>query len=176
MEPETVQATEYVYRGRIINLRVDHVRAANGYEAVREIVEHPGAVALVPIDERQQIVLVKQYRHAASKITIEVPAGTLKPGEDPLICAQRELKEETGYRADKIERIGGVYTAPGISSEFIHLYRATGLTAGESATEADEEIELLRVSMAQALAMIRDGSISDAKSVTALLLVKELMN
>jgi ADP-ribose pyrophosphatase len=175
MPSEIVDSSEYKYRGRIINLRVDQIHTESGYQGIREIIEHPGAVAIVPIDDRQQIILVKQYRAAVGKITIEVPAGTLSKGEDPLACAQRELKEETGYQAAQIDRIGGVYTAPGISSEFIHLYLATGLTAGESATEEDESIDLLRVSLPQAIEMINDGAINDAKSVSALLLVKELI-
>ena len=176
MATEIVDSSEYKYRGRIINLRVDQIHTDSGYRGIREIVEHPGAVAIVPIDERQQIVLVKQYRSAVGKNTIEVPAGTLSKGEDPLVCAHRELKEETGYQAAKLDRIGGVYTAPGISSEFIHLYLATGLTAGESATEEDEAIDLMRVSLNEALSMIHDGSINDAKSVSALLLVKEMIH
>jgi ADP-ribose pyrophosphatase len=175
MPSEVVDSSEYKYRGRIINLRVDQIHTDSGYHGIREIVEHPGAVAIVPIDDKQQIILVKQYRAAVGKITIEVPAGTLSPGEDPLVCAHRELKEETGYQAAQIDRIGGVHTAPGISSEFITLYLATGLTAGESAAEEDEAIELLRVSLPQAIEMIHDGSINDAKSVSALLLAKDLI-
>lgn len=175
MQPETVDSSEYKYRGRIISLRVDQIHTESGYHGIREIVEHPGAVAIVPIDDRQRIILVRQYRAAVGQITIEVPAGTLGKGEDPLVCAHRELKEETGYQAAKIDRIGGVYTAPGISTEFITLYMATGLTAGESGTEEDESIDLLRVSLPQALEMIHAGSINDAKSVSALLLVKELI-
>ena len=175
MNPEIVDSSEYKYRGRIINLRVDQIHTDSGYHGIREIIEHPGAVAIVPIDDQQQIILVKQYRSAINKTTIEVPAGTLGKGEDPLLCAHRELKEETGYQAAQIDRIGGVYTAPGVSSEFITLYKATGLTAGQAATEEDEAIDLMRVSLADALQMIQDGSINDAKSVSALLLVKELI-
>ncbi len=176
MNPEIIDSSEYVYQGRIINLRVDQIHTESGYRGIREIIEHPGAVALVPIDDQGQIILVKQYRAAAGKETIEVPAGTLGKGEDSLACAHRELKEETGYTAKQIDRIGGIYTAPGVSSEFITLYMATGLTAGESATEEDEAIDLMRVSMDQALAMIKDGSICDGKSVSALLLVKEIVS
>ncbi len=176
MTTEIIDSSEYKYRGRIINLRVDQIHTEAGYHGIREIIEHPGAVAIVPVDAQQQIILVKQYRSAINKVTIEVPAGTLGQGEDPLGCAHRELKEETGYQAAQIDRIGGVYTAPGISSEFITLYIATGLIAGESVTEEDEAIDLLRVSLAEALRMIQDGSINDAKSVSALLLVKELIH
>ena len=176
MGTEIVDSSEYKYRGRIINLRIDQVHTDSGYRGIREIIEHPGAVALVPIDDQQQIILVKQYRAAVGKHTIEVPAGTLSIGEDPLVCAQRELKEETGFQAAKIDRIGGIYTAPGISSEFITLYMATGLTAGDANTEEDESIDLMRVTLSQAIEMIHDGSINDAKSVSALLLVKELIH
>jgi ADP-ribose pyrophosphatase len=173
---EIVDSSEYQYRGRIISLRVDQIHTDSGYRGIREIIEHPGAVAIVPIDDQQRIILVRQYRAAIGKMTIEVPAGTLSVGEDPLVCAHRELKEETGFQAAQIDRVGGVYTAPGISSEFITLYMATGLTAGDANTEEDESIDLMRVSLNEALKMIHDGSINDAKSVSALLLVKDLIH
>jgi ADP-ribose pyrophosphatase len=108
MQFETVLSTRRIYEGRVINLRVDDVRTSNGVDTLREIVEHPGAVAIVAVDDEDRILLVRQYRHAAGRVMIEIPAGTLEPGEDPLSCAARELDEETGYIAAHIDRLGGV--------------------------------------------------------------------
>ena len=172
MLSETVLASEYLYQGRIVKLRIDQVRTLTGLEVIREIVEHPGAVAIVALDDRQRVVLVKQYRHAVRAMTIEIPAGTMEPNEDPLEAAQRELREETGFTADRFAPIGSIHPAPGWSTEHIHLYLATGLTPGPTATEPDESIELLRVPLPDAVDMIRSGSIDDGKSISALLLAQ----
>ena len=172
MSFETVLASEQLYQGRIVKLRVDQVRTSTGLEAIREIVEHPGAVAIVAVDDQQRVVLVKQYRHAVRALTIEIPAGTLEPDEDPLEAAQRELREETGFTADRFDPIGGIYPAPGWSTEYIYLYVATGLTPGPMATEPDESIELLRVPLPDAIDMIRSGAINDGKSISALFLAR----
>ena len=166
-------SSEYVYRGRILNLRLDQVRTPTGFETRREIVEHPGAVAIVPIDEQGRVVLVRQYRAALGAVTVEVLAGTLETGEDPLEGARRELREETGFVAGQLDRLSGIYPAPGWSTEYIHLYQAIGLTAGPSATEEDEAIDLLRVTLDEALNLVRDGSVNDAKSVIALLMIQD---
>ena len=172
MLSETVLASEYLYQGRIVKLRIDQVRTLTVLEVIREIVEHPGAVAIVALDDRQRVVLVKQYRHAVRAMTIEIPAGTMEPNEDPLEAAQRELREETGFTAERFDPIGSIHPAPGWSTEYIHLYLATGLTPGPTATEPDESIELLRVPLPDAVDMIRSGSIDDGKSVSALLLAQ----
>ncbi|HEY4721899.1 MAG TPA: NUDIX hydrolase [Anaerolineae bacterium] len=171
MDSEKVRSSRRVYQGQLIDLRVDQVETPNGLEAIREVIEHPGAVAVVPMDARGQVILVRQYRHAAGRTMIEVPAGTLKPGEDPLEAVRRELREETGFEARHIVRIGGLYTAPSFNTEYIHLYLATDLTPGLAATDDDEVIELLRIPLAEAISLIRAGSIDDSKSVSALLLV-----
>ncbi len=171
MDAERVRSSRRVYQGQLIDLRVDQVETPGGIEAIREVIVHPGAVAVVPMDARGQVILVRQYRHAAGRTLIEVPAGTLKPGEDPLEAVRRELREETGFEARHIERMGGLYTAPSFNTEYIHLYLATDLIPGPSATDDDEVIELLRVPLAEAVEMIRAGSIDDSKSVSALLMV-----
>ena len=173
MSFETVLASERVYEGHIVNLRVDQIRTPTGLEALREIVEHRGAVAMVVLDDQLRVILVKQYRHAVGAETIEVPAGTLDTvDEDPLEAAQRELREETGFRAVKIEPIGGIYPSPAWSTEYIHFYLMTDLIPGPSATEADEAIEMLRVPLPETIEMIRSGAITDGKSVSALLLAE----
>ncbi|HLF28707.1 MAG TPA: NUDIX hydrolase [Anaerolineae bacterium] len=174
MEHEVVLTTRRIYAGRIVNLRVDDVRTPDGYETIREIVEHPGAVALVVIDDSDNVLLVKQYRHAVRRITTEIPAGTLAPGEDPAVAAPRELEEETGYTAARFERIGGVHPSPGFCTEYIHLFVVTGLTHGTPHPEVDEEIEVEHVPWAEALRRVRAGEIYDAKSVSALLLADAL--
>ena len=171
MDAEQVRSSKRVYQGQLIDLRVDQVKTPNGLEAIREVIEHPGAVAAVPVDEHGQVILVQQYRHAAGKVMLEIPAGTLKVGEDPLEAMRRELREETGFEARHIVRIGGLYTAPSFSTEYIHLYLATDLTPGPTAPDADEVIELVRMPLAEAINLIRAGSIDDSKSVSALLLV-----
>ena len=171
MDAETVRSSKRVYQGQLIDLRVDQVETSNGFEAIREVIEHPGAVAVVPVDENGQVILVQQYRHAAGKVMLEIPAGTLKVDEDPLEAVRRELREETGFEAGHVVRIGGLYTAPSFSTEYIHLYLATDLTPGPTAPDADEVIELRRIPLAEAISLIRAGSIDDSKSVSALLLV-----
>ena len=176
MSFETVLASERVYEGRILNLRVDEVRAPTGVEAVREIVENGGAVAIVALDDQQRVVLVKQYRHAVRGLVIEVPAGKLDGDEDPLEGAQRELREETGFRAGHFQRLGSFYPAPAWSTEIVYLYLATELTPGPAHLEADEAIELLHVSLAAAIAMIQSGAITDGKTMAALLLAQHRLN
>jgi ADP-ribose pyrophosphatase len=176
MSFETVLASERVYEGRILNLRVDEIRTSTGVEALREIVENGGAVAIVALDEQQRVVLVRQYRHAVRSLVVEVPAGKLDGAEDPLEGAERELREETGFRAGRYERLGRFYPAPAWSTEFVHLYLATQLTPGPTQPEADEAIELLRVPLAETGELIQAGVIIDGKTMAALLLAERRLN
>ena len=173
---ETVLASERIYEGRLINLRVDQVRTSTGVESVREIVEHPGAVAIIALDEAGRVLLVKQYRHAVRAVTLEIPAGTLEPDEDSLEAAQRELREETGYRAGQARSVGGHYTAPGFSTEYIHFYLATQLTNDRLTMDEDEVIDLIRLSLAEAIGLIYTGEIDDGKTVGGLLLAQAWLN
>lgn len=170
MTHETVLSSRRIYDGRILNLRVDDVRTASGIETIREIVEHGGAVAMVAVDEDDRIVLVKQYRHAVGRVTLEVPAGTLEADEDPAVCAARELSEETGHIAAQLERIGGIYPSPGFSTEYIHLFVATHLTQADAHPEEDEAIEIELLPWSEVLDRILSGVIEDSKSVSALLM------
>jgi ADP-ribose pyrophosphatase len=176
MSFETVLASERVYEGRILNLRVDQIRTPTGVEALREIVENSGAVAMVALDDQRQVVLVKQYRHAVRGLVIEIPAGKLDGDEDPLEGAQRELREETGFRAGRFERLGSFYPAPAWSTEFVYLYLATDLTPGPTQWDVDEAIELLHVPLSEAIALIHSGAIIDGKTVAALLLAQQRLN
>ena len=113
MQPETVLASRKIYSGRVVSLRVDDVRTSRSLQTMREIIEHHGAVALVAVDDDDHVMFVQQYRHAVGRVTTEIPAGSLEPGEDPMASAARELAEETGYSAAQLERIGGIYPSPG---------------------------------------------------------------
>jgi ADP-ribose pyrophosphatase len=172
---ETILTTEKIYSGRIINLKVHQVKLPNGEEAKREVVEHPGAVAIVAFDADGNVLLVRQFRLAAGKILSEIPAGTLNRGEDPRECAIRELQEETGYKPGKLEALGGIYVAPGYTTEFIHLFLATELTESKLTMDADEFIEVDHVPFKDLLAMIDRGEIVDAKSNVSLMRVARRM-
>ena len=170
---ETVLASERVYEGRILNLRVDQIRTPAGVEALREIVENSQAAAIVTLDAQQQVALIKQYRHALGTTTIEIPAGKLDEGEDPLAGAQRELREETGFRAGCFEQLGHLHPSPAWCTECVHLYLATDLSPAPLTQDADEAIELFWVSLDEALEMIHSGAITDGKSIAALLLARQ---
>jgi ADP-ribose pyrophosphatase len=176
MSFETVLASERVYEGRILNLRVDQIRTSQGVEALREIVENGGAVAVVAVDDQQRVVLVKQYRHAIRAVVTEVPAGKLDGDEDPLEGAQRELGEETGFRAGRWQSLSSIYPSPAWSTEYIYLYLATELIPGPMAMDVDEAIEVVLLPLAEAIELVRSGVITDAKTVAALLLAHVALN
>jgi ADP-ribose pyrophosphatase len=157
------------YKGRHIQVREDRVIEPAGYECSREIVVHPGAVCIVARPTAEEVILIRQYRHATGRELLEIPAGTLDDGEDPRECAIRELEEETGYRAATITERARFWTTPGFTTEFMHLYEATGLTKTEVHPDDDEVIEVEIVSRTEALQFIEDGRIQDAKSILGLL-------
>ena len=163
--------SKLVAEGRVIKVRVDLIETPDGQRVKRDIVEHRGAVAMVPIDAEGRVILVRQYRHAAGKWLLEIPAGTLDPGEDPLEAAQRELREETGFAAGRIDPIGGCYASPGYSTEYLRLYVARDLTEDPLEGDVDEEIELAPTALSKVRNLIAGGEIEDAKSIAALLLV-----
>jgi len=175
MITEEILHSEYLYRGRVVKLRLDQVRLANRTITAREIVEHHGAVAIVPLDAHQRVVMVRQYRSAAAREMLEIPAGTLEDGEDPALCATRELKEETGYSALNWHDLGSFYSSPGFCTEKMTLYLAQHLTAGNAAPEDDELLHVEHVPFAQALAKIERGEIMDAKTIVGILRVARLL-
>jgi len=169
-------ATRRVYAGRVLNVEVDTVRAPDGSTIDLEVVRHAGAAAVVPLigdleSVEPQVLLIQQYRYAAGGHLWEIPAGILEPGETPVACAHRELLEETGARAGGMEQLTTILPSPGFNDEQIHLFLATGLSAGEPNHERDEFIEVRTRTMTQALTMIRDGEIRDGKTIAALLFV-----
>lgn len=167
-------ATRRVYTGNVVRLDVDTVRFPDGSTGELELIRHPGAAAVIPCASDPAggdptILMIKQFRHAAGGPLWEIPAGTLAPGEAPEACARRELREETGVVADRIERLTSIYTTPGFTDEVIHLFWAQGLTHGATARERDEFIEVVPRPLSEVLTGIRGGEIRDAKTVVALL-------
>jgi ADP-ribose diphosphatase len=172
--------TQRVYTGRVINLDLDRVELPNGTTAELEIIRHPGASAVIPLlgdpdAADPTVVLIRQYRHAAGGYLYEVPAGRLNDGEDPAECAARELAEETGYRAERVERLFSMFTTPGFTDERIHVFRAIGLTEGPSAQEEDEILNVEPMPLSTALALIKKGGIDDAKTALSILYLAKFM-
>ena len=166
--------SRHIYTGRVVRLDVDTVRFPDGSTGQLELIRHPGAAAIVPCASDPPgadptILLIRQYRYATGGQLWEIPAGTLDPGEDPEACARRELLEETGVTAARLQRLTSIWTTPGFTNEVIHLYLATGLTTGEPSRERDEFIEVVPQPLSRVLALIRDGEIRDAKTVAAIL-------
>jgi ADP-ribose pyrophosphatase len=173
---EEVVRSEYLYRGRILKLRLDQVRLNNKTMTVREIVEHRGAAAIVALDDQERVLLVRQYRSAAERDMLEIPAGTLEEGETPAECASRELLEEAGCHAGHWEPLGYFYPSPGYSTEIIHLYLAYHLLRNAPSPEADEEITLEALPVTQAIDKIEQGEIVDGKSIVALLRTRKMLD
>jgi ADP-ribose pyrophosphatase len=169
-------ASRREYTGRVVNLDIDQVRFPNGKVGELEMIRHSGASAVLPFlgdpdGEDPTILLIRQYRYAADGFIYEIPAGRLEPGEPPEQCAVRELREETGCTAAKMEHLYTMYTTPGFTDEKIHLFAATGLERGASALEQDEFVEVVPTAMSAALRLIRDGTINDAKTALSILYV-----
>lgn len=165
-----------IHSGRVIDLDVDTVRFPDGSTGQLEIIRHPGAAAVVPFasdpsGDDPTVLLIKQYRYAANGPLIEIPAGRLDPGEDPAVCAKRELREEVGVTAKRVKRLTTIWTTPGFTDERIHLFWASDLTADQHAREPDEFIEVIPKPLSEALQMVRSGEIADAKTALSLLLV-----
>lgn len=167
---ETV-ASEQLYTGRIVNLRVDSVRLVNGRRATREVVEHVDAAAAVPLLSDGRVLLVEQWRHAVGQALLEIPAGIVEPGEEPEATMQRELSEEIGYAAGRLELLFSVYLAPGYSQELIHIFLAEELKPVHGQPDEDEILRVRTVPLAEAVAACLRGEITDAKTVAGLLAV-----
>ena len=167
-EPE-ILACRTIFAGRKVALEVHYIRAADGRETTREVVRHRGSVAVLGFPEPGRVLLVRTWRYAVGREVLELPAGTLEEGEAPVACALRELAEETGYRAVRLEPLMTLYPSPGILSERLQVYLAEGLEPGEPNREPGEQMETVLVPIEEALAMVRDDRITDAKTVAALL-------
>lgn len=165
---ESTISSQSIYDGRIIKVKVDEVLLPNGKTAKREIVNHQGAVAVMALTDDHKLLAVRQFRKPLERSIVEIPAGKLERGEEPLACAKRELLEETGYTAKEFTHVSSFYTSPGFADELLHVYVATGLIAGEAKPDEDEFVEVLHLSLAEAKQMHADGEIRDAKTVLAL--------
>lgn len=168
---EKTMKSERVYEGRNINLRVDTVELPNKGYSKREVVEHPGAVAILAIDDEDNVILVKQYRKPAEEVLLELPAGKLEINEEPAVAAVRELKEETGYISKDIEFLFTYYTAPGFCDEKMHFFITRDIEKAETNFDADEFIEIVKMNKAEFVKMAEEGHIKDAKTVIAALMI-----
>ncbi|MGH7529079.1 MAG: NUDIX domain-containing protein [Gemmatimonadales bacterium] len=169
-------ATRRIHTGKVVNLDVDTVRFPDGSAGELEIVRHPGAAAVIPfasdpLGADPAVLLIHQYRYATGGPLYEIPAGRLSPGEEPADCARRELREEAGVSAGRLERLTTIWTTPGFADERIHLFWAADLRTGPHAREPDEFIEVLVKPLSEVLTLVRTGAISDAKTVVGILYV-----
>lgn len=162
--------SERVFHGKAFDVRVDQLRLPDGRSTRIEVVEHGGAVTLLPRDAEGRLWFVRQYRHPAGKRLLELPAGTLEPGEPPEQCARRECREEIGMEPGDLRRLGGFYLAPGYSTEYLHVFLATQLHPSPLPGDEDEHLQIEALTLEQALQHMRSGAIEDAKSLAALLL------
>ena len=159
-----------IYSGKVLILNMESVSLPNGATTDLEIIRHPGASAVVPVKEDGTVILIRQFRHAAGGFIYEIPAGKLHKGEDPKVCAARELEEEVGYRVaeENLEYLTSIFTAPGFTDEVIHIYKATRLQMGRQQLDQDEVLEILEWPLEKAIAEIRNGTIRDAKTIVGL--------
>ncbi|MFA9456943.1 NUDIX hydrolase [Halalkalibacter sp. AB-rgal2] len=167
LNEKTIKTTE-IYKGKIIDLQLEEVELPDGRTSIREVIKHPGAVAVLPIKEDGKLVLVRQYRKALQKSIIEIPAGKLEENEEPKLAAMRELEEETGYKTNSLTFIGSFYTSPGFADELIHLYVTRNLEIGQSQADEDEFIDVLEIDLQEAEKLIKEQKIHDAKTMYAI--------
>lgn len=169
---ETTVGSKTIYEGRVIDLVIEDVQLPNGSKSRRELVKHPGAVAIIPVTSDGKIVLIKQFRKALDRIIVEIPAGKLEKHEEPFACAQRELEEETGYKAKTLTYITSFYTSPGFADELIYLYFSDELERGTSKLDEDEFLEVIEVTLEEAEKLVASQQIYDAKTAYAIQYLK----
>lgn len=168
-----VLKSETLFRGKVFDLQVDQIEYNSGNPGVREIAIHPGGAVVVPVKDDGKIIFVKQFRYPLQKVLLELPAGKLDTGEDPMHCAVRELEEETGFKADKITKLGAIYTTPGFCTEVLHIFLAKGLTPGSHNREEGEHgMEVLELSLEEIEEKIKNGDLVDAKSLSGILMAR----
>lgn len=175
-EEKTIQTTN-IFNGKVVNLQVDEVTLPNGKTSKREIIKHPGAVAIIALTAENKIVFVEQYRKPLEKSLVEIPAGKLEEGEKPEVTALRELEEETGYTTDKLELVTSFYSSPGFADELLYIYFTDNLKPLEEAKSLDEDefVELMELTLEEAEALMAEQKIHDAKTVYALMYLKQLL-
>ena len=176
MQPEQMISSERVFDGRIVGVRADAVLLPNGRNATREVVEHRPSVVVVPIDADGNAILVRQYRYPAEQVLLEAPAGVVEESETPDDCAMRELQEEIGFSSRDLRVLGGFWMSPGYCTEFMYAYLAKDLVPSRLEADADESIEVQRVSISRVSRLIRLGEIQDAKTIAALLMAVYLFD
>lgn len=169
-------SSRIVYRGKILNLRVDTVELPNGKQSTREVVDYHGAVAIVALTGQAEVLMVRQFRYPAGCEFLEIPAGKIEAGEDPLVCARRELSEETGAQAERWELLYSFYSTPGFSTEKMYLYLATGLTFKNQHPDEDEFLDVERIPLTRAVELLESGEIKDAKSIIGILAATRLLS
>ena len=172
---ELTVSSETLYEGKIVRLLKDKVALPNGKTSIREVVDHPGGVGIVPVDKDGNVYLVRQYRYAVGSTVLEIPAGKLERGEDPFLCAKRELGEETGFTAGEYVYLGNFYPTPGYCREKLHIYLALDLTAGETHPDEDEFLNVEKYPFNNALALAVSGALPDAKTLIGLLLAEKIL-
>jgi ADP-ribose pyrophosphatase len=168
MAGERIVSTRIVYRGQVVGLRVDEVELPSGEVTTLEVVEHRDVVVVVALDGEDNVLLVRQYRHAVDRQLLELPAGGMESSESPEDCVRREMREETGFLPHRLERLGGYFSAPGFCTEYLHLYLATDLKPSPLVAEDTESIELVRIPRERVLGLVASGEVCDAKSVAGL--------
>ena len=164
-----------IFDGVVVKLFVDDVELPNGKKSIREIVRHPGAVCVIPVDEDENVIMIKQFRYPFSEVLLEVPAGKLEPNEDPLEAVKRELEEESGVNAESVEYIGTMYTTVAILDEKIHMYLATGLTYKNAHPDDGEFLEVVKIPLKTLVEMVMDGKIPDSKTQIAILKAEKIL-
>lgn len=167
--------SEIAFQGRAFKLRLDHLRTPDGRDVIYEVIEHPGAVTIIPVDEERRILFVRQYRPATGQVLLELPAGTINKGEDPLDCALREIREETGMAARQMDKIGELWLAPGYSTEYLHFYLATGLYSSPLEQDEDEYIHVEAIPYEKAVEMAARGEIHDGKTMAGLQMLRGIL-
>jgi ADP-ribose pyrophosphatase len=170
VKPEKKLASQQIYRGHAVNIRMDTVEKANGKKTTRDVVEHNDCVAVVALDEQDNVILVRQFRHAVDRFLLEIPAGGIDPGEEPIDSLRRELQEEIGYFPRKIDKLGGFYSIPGYGTEYLHCFLATDLVPSRLMAEDTDDIEMVRISPDEIPRLIASGEICDGKTIAALLM------
>ena len=167
--PKVVSSTP-IYHGRVIDVRVDEIEIEPGRVFKRDVVAHPGAVVILPVDAQGRILWITQYRYAAAETLLELPAGTLEEGEAPIETARREIVEEVGYAAGTWQELGGFYSAPGFCSEYLHAFLATDLREDQADGDEDEDITVVPLTLEETYTRLDAGEIIDAKSIATLML------
>ena len=172
---EKTLSSEQKFDGKVVKLFVDQAELENGEKVIREVIKHPGGVCILPLDEENNVLMVRQFRYPAHKVLLEIPAGKMEYGEDHRECGLRELKEETGCTCDEFTYLGNIIPTPAYDTEVIHMYLARGLHSGEQKLDADEFLDVEKIPLDKAVEMVMNNEIADAKTQIALLKTKQML-